>query len=247
MKLFMPASCHQTGKRSNNEDAIFPEAPTEENRLFLVCDGVGGNAKGEVASSLVCEGFSSLFETRPIMSVNEASYLSKGLVFVEEQFEDYIAHNPKSHGMATTLALLWLSDSENKALIGWVGDSRVYHIRNGEILFQTRDHSVVQDLLEMGEITEEEAKTHPKRNVITRAINGLNPTRIDQEVISELKPNDFFLVCSDGLLESVNSENIGLWFKEDCTPIEIKKRILDDIRDKAQDNYSMFILKLMDT
>ena len=157
---------------------------------------------------------------------------------------DYLETHPEATGMASTLTLLLISDEGDKALIGWVGDSRVYHIRDGEILFQTKDHSVVQGMVDMGEITEEEAQTHPKRNIITRAINGTNPTRIDQEIITDIKKNDFFFLCTDGILETLTKNEVLAWFKAQTSAEEVKSKILANAKDVTKDNYSMYIIKI---
>jgi protein phosphatase len=244
MKLFSPVHCHEIGQRSNNEDTIYPSVATEHTRLFIVCDGVGGQAKGEVASSMVCRGFSNYILENPIENIEDETYLTSALQQVELNMGDYLEAHPEANGMASTLTLLLIPDKEEKALIGWVGDSRVYHIRDGEILFQTKDHSVVQSMVDMGEITEEEAQTHPKRNIITRAINGANPTRIDQKIVSEVKKNDFFLLCTDGILETLTKKEILEWFKSQASAEEIKSKILAYAKDVTKDNYSMYLVKI---
>ncbi|RYC50093.1 PP2C family protein-serine/threonine phosphatase [Flagellimonas olearia] len=244
MKLYLPVHCHEIGQRSNNEDAIYPEEVSEKNRLFMVCDGVGGQAKGEVASSMVCTGLSKYLSENPMGNIEDETYLPSALQSIEQHMGEYLETHPEAMGMASTLTLLLISDTDNKALIGWVGDSRIYHIRDGEVLFQTKDHSVVQSMVDMGEITEEEAQTHPKRNIITRAINGTNPTRIDQKVIGDIKANDFFFLCSDGIMENLSKKEIGAWFKESKTVDEIKSNILANAQGVTKDNYSMYLIKI---
>lgn len=246
MKLYVPVHCHELGQRTNNEDAIYPKEASENTRLFMVCDGVGGQAKGEVASSLVCKGFSKYLNENPMEDIEDGTYLTLALQSVEQQMGDYLEKHPEAMGMASTLTLLMISDKEEKALIGWVGDSRVYHIRDGEVLFQTKDHSVVQSMVDMGEISEEEALTHPKRNIITRAVNGVNPTRIDQKVIADIKVNDFFLLCTDGILEHLDEERITLWFRDKVSVQGIKSEIMENAKDGTKDNYSMYIIKIKD-
>ncbi|MCR9226810.1 MAG: protein phosphatase 2C domain-containing protein [Flavobacteriaceae bacterium] len=244
MELFLPAHCNEIGQRSNNEDAIYPYTASKDARLFMVCDGVGGQAKGEMASSMACENLAAFVRERPITDIKDASYMPTALQYVEQQMETYLGNHPEAVGMATTLTFLYLSDIEKKALIAWIGDSRAYHIRDGQILYRTKDHSVVQGMVDVGEITEEEAQTHPKRNIITRAINGSNPTRIDQKVIVDIKKNDFFLLCTDGILESLNNNIITSIFKKDASVEEIKSYVLCKAKGMTMDNYSMFIIKV---
>lgn len=246
MKLYVPVHCHELGQRTNNEDAIYPKEASEKTRLFMVCDGVGGQAKGEVASSLVCQGFAAYVSENPIGTIENSMYLPLALQSVEQNLGTYLETHPEAKGMATTLTFLLISDEEEKALIGWVGDSRVYHIRDGKILFQTKDHSVVQGMVDMGEITEEEAQTHPKRNIITRAINGTNPTRSDQHVITDIKKDDFFFLCTDGILEHLDEERISLWFRDKASVQGIKSEIMENAKDGTKDNYSMYIIKIKD-
>ncbi len=243
MNIYQPAYLNELGGRSNNEDSIIPTSPSNQDRLYLVCDGVGGQAKGEIASAIVCEYFQRYFQENQI-EIHKKEFLENGLDEVESHLKTHIEVHPECSEMATTLTLLYLSEKENKALIGWVGDSRVYQIRNGEILFQTKDHSEVQSLIDMGEISEEEAENHPKKNVITRAISGKNTTRIDQKIIDDIQPDDFFLLCSDGILENLNKTKIQQWFTSENNPENIKNEILNNALNKTKDNFSMHLIKI---
>lgn len=246
MKLYQPEYLNKLGGRTNNEDAVYPVPPTENDTVFLVCDGVGGQAKGEVASKLICKHF-PIYLNALSGNVDDEVVLEKGLRYVEEKLQDYAKKNPDSQDMASTLTILYRSEKENIALLGWVGDSRIYHIRNGEILFQTKDHSHVQNLLEMGEISEEEAKIHPKKNIITRAVNSRTHTRIATYRIDDIIENDFFLMCSDGILENLDNEIIKEWFKIETHPETIKNQIQVNAKGKTKDNYSMYLIKIKAT
>src|SRR5690606_16489553 len=139
----------EEGKRPYNEDYLFADS---NSGFFIVCDGVGGSNKGEVASRKACEYFSESLKNSSDFSLTG---LEKALVQCENKFDEYTRQNPDAKGMATTLTLLkFLS---GKAVIAHIGDSRVYHIRNGEILFQTTDHSFVNELVASGFLTPEEA------------------------------------------------------------------------------------------
>jgi len=246
MNIYPSAYLNELGSRSNNEDSIFPDSPSIEDRLFLVCDGVGGQDKGEVASKLICNYFPEYFSENQ-NDIYDKEYLESGLQFIEKQLKNHIKSHSECSGMASTLTLLYLSKKDNKALIGWVGDSRVYHIRDGEILFQTKDHSEVQSLIDMGEITEKEAEGHPRKNIITRAISGINPTRIDQKIIENIKPNDFFLLCTDGVLENLDTNIIKQWFLKENDPDKIRMLILNKATNKTKDNFSMYLVKIKNT
>jgi len=96
----------------------------------------------------------------------------------------------------------------------------------------------------MDEITEQEAENYPRKNIITRAISGINPTRIDQKIIENIEPNDFLLLCTDGVLENLNKDKIREWFKKNTNPDKIRSLILDNAKNKTKDNFSMYIVKI---
>ncbi|MBO5932872.1 MAG: serine/threonine-protein phosphatase, partial [Bacteroidaceae bacterium] len=176
MKYILKAyNIWELGQRANQEDSIYPEygKATDSDRLFILCDGMGGHSSGEVASQTVCSSMSS--------SVLNNCPDSEGS-FSDEDFkialdDAFNALDAKDNGavkkMGTTLTFLKLHS--DGCTIAHIGDSRVYHIRPGkeaadtEILFQTVDHSLVNDLIKIGELTPEEAKFSKQKNVITRA------------------------------------------------------------------------------
>ncbi|MEO1030854.1 MAG: protein phosphatase 2C domain-containing protein [Bacteroidota bacterium] len=242
--MYAPVYLNEIGQRENNEDSIYPKNPSLHDRLFIVCDGVGGRSKGEVASALVCERFAEYINQHHKNHVSKA-YFESGLKYVEEKMENYIKGNAEAFKMATTLTLLYFSTDYKAAYVIWIGDSRIYHIRNREILFQTKDHSEVQSLIDMGEITQLEAENHPRRNVITRAVSGASrPTRLDYKEISDVLSNDFFLLCTDGILENLNHQKINMWFDKDSNPEDIKNKIETHAYKNTRDNYSMYLLKM---
>ncbi|GAA3614893.1 protein phosphatase 2C domain-containing protein [Flavivirga amylovorans] len=241
--IYLPVSLNELGQRANNEDSIYPEIATLNDRLFIVCDGVGGHSKGEVASALVCENFAQFIKQNNQDAISK-NFFESGLRYVETKMEDYVNNDSGCSKMATTLTLLYFSEDYKLAYLIWVGDSRIYHIRDGKVLFQTKDHSEVQSLIDMGEITEQEALNHPRRNVITRAISGSsNPTRIDYKQIDEIHSNDFFLLCTDGILENLNEDKIEKCFNVESDPQEIKEKIIAHSYKNTRDNYSMYLIK----
>ena len=174
-----PWAVSEKGGRLNNEDSIFPlpETANSNQNLFLVCDGVGGAEKGEIASSLACESFQTFFSTFREGEPN-ADFINKAIRYTEARFDDYVAIHPEAKGMATTLTMTFVGTTG--ITLAHVGDSRIYHFRKGEILFQTEDHSLVNSLVKLGKITHEEVTHHPQRNVIIRAIQGTDhPTEAD--------------------------------------------------------------------
>ena len=243
MKIYTPQYLNEIGKRANNEDRIFP-IPGEvspSDQLFLVCDGVGGQEKGEVASALICKHLPAYVKDERNRT-DPKQLLPEALAFTEQKMRTYIKKHPSSAGMASTLTCALLKSTT--AVVGWVGDSRIYHIRAGKVLFQTKDHSHVQLLIDQGELTEQEARLHPRRNIILRAINGDQPVQLDQQILTDLYPDDFLLLCSDGLLETLDTEKIQRWFTRDQSPEQLKSLILENAKEQTQDNYSMYLLKI---
>ena len=227
----------ETGKRPYNEDYLFAHP---DSNLFLVCDGVGGSSKGEGASRKACGTFADHLLGTSDFSVEG---IEKALVHTESQFDEYTRENPDAQGMATTLTLLKLFPE--KAVLAHIGDSRVYHIRDGEILFQTTDHSFVNELVASGFLTPEEAKTHPKRNQITRAIQGSeHPTYIDVHTVESIQEEDYFLLCSDGILEAIDEDFIQRNFLKENNLEQLKGRILEICRELSSDNFTAIVIKI---
>jgi len=245
MKIIIndPQSLNEIGGRSNNEDSIFPLLGNASNddRLFLVCDGVGGNEKGEMASRLVCDSFAKYFEQKPTETSNEA-YIAEALKYAEANIDKYISENPQATGMGTTLTLLDLQN--DKAIIAHIGDSRVYQIRNGEIVFVTSDHSMVNKLLKEGILTIEQAKDHPQKNVITRAIQGKNikPTKADVFIQGDVQVGDYFFLCTDGILEQISDIILCDIISANTSDEEKKDEINLRCKGKTQDNYSCYLI-----
>lgn len=244
-ELLLSSAINEIGQRANNEDSIFPnsEISSSLTNLFLVCDGVGGHAKGEIASDLVCSQLARFYEQEQI-EVSTPELIERGVQFVENQFDSYMLSNPDSSGMGTTLTLLHLH--RQGASLAHIGDSRIYHLRGGEILYRTKDHSFVQTLIDLGEITEEEAANHPHRNQITNAIQGASVRRAkpSQHSISDLQAGDLFILCTDGILESVTDEDLKSFSRDgyEVDTIALKMRTLCE--GHSRDNFSAYIVKL---
>jgi serine/threonine protein phosphatase PrpC len=239
-----PAAINQVGSRSVNEDTIYPELGEGGNTddLFMVCDGIGGAEQGEVASKLACQGFVDFFNKQKI---NESTtvLLNEALVLVEKTFEDYVTINPAAKGMGTTLTLVHFHDQG--ATLSHCGDSRIYHIRKGEILFQTEDHSLVNEMLKNKILTKEEAANHPKKNVITRAIQaGHKKEILDTHFIKDIRPKDYFFMCTDGILEQVTNEVLENTLDGKITPQDGIKVISNYCDGKTKDNYSAYLIQV---
>ena len=184
--------------RHNNQDSMYAGP-----RLIAVADGVGGAAGGEVASSVTITAISSL-DTDPITDPDAA--LAEAADRADTSIRDTIARDPSLAGMSTTLtAILATADA---LTLAHIGDSRAYLLRTGALTQLSHDHTLVQSLIDEGEITEEEALTHPRRSWITRSLDGRGLPDIDLTTL-EIQPGDRFLVCSDGLSSYVSETDIA--------------------------------------
>ena len=246
-----PITFSFTGQRTNNEDFVYPAHPTSDMRLFMVCDGIGGWDKGEVASRLVAEAIADYFEQYPLVAATE-TYLTDAITHAHLALAEYLQQNPLLSRMGSTLALLYLD--EGGATVAHVGDSRVYQLRNGQILHQTQDHRYVLELVAEGIITEEQAQTHPRRNSLSRSIgvesNNPNP-KIDKPTISylvDIQEGDCFFLCTDGVLEQLTEEKLKVVFQhtsshEGMSQIE---KILFSCQDQTRDKYSGCLVSIHD-
>ena len=175
--------------RANNQDAPIV---SEKLRLYGVADGMGGHKGGEVASTSARDDLLRELEGK----TPSVAALSGAIEEVNRQIYHQQEHDDALTGMGTTLSVLWMSD--NFVYIGHVGDSRVYLLRDGEFKQMTLDHSLVEQLVREGALTEEEAQNHPMRNIITRAIGTDESVEVDV-VVEERRKGDLWLACSDGL------------------------------------------------
>lgn len=187
--------------RKNNEDAAWSDI---EKQLFIVADGMGGYVAGEVASVMAIES------VRQSVTLEQKDPPPEVLRQAFYQANDSIYSEAKKHqeftGMGTTLSALWIVDG--RAYISHVGDSRIHLIRAGEITRLTQDHSLVGELVREGGLTEEEAMAHPQKNVLTRALGCNSLVEVDMYDL-EIKDDDYFLLCTDGLSNLITSEEMA--------------------------------------
>ncbi len=215
------------GSRPTNQDCYY----VNEN-LFIVCDGVGGKPYGEVASKLACTSISDYFKSNPC-AVYDVNYVNKALQYAIKQFQETENKYPELKNMATTVVQIAFNSSG--ASIAWLGDSRLYHIRKGQILFVTQDHSLVNDLRKQGET--DESKLAGIRNFITNSLSANNKGIFSSHTItqSEIQKDDFFFLCTDGVLENLTNEIL-------CTELTNK----NTLEEKAQNIFSLCVGKTRD-
>ena len=232
------------GKRNNNEDSVFPlpELVSASDRLFLVCDGVGGSSRGEIASSMACDVINTFFKTF-LKGDPDAAFVNKAIQYVETCFDSYTTEHPEALGMATTMTLAYVMSSS--VLIAHIGDSRIYHLRKGKILYQTEDHSLVNSWIKLGKISKEEAVKHPQKNIILRAIQGSKrPTEADVTVLNDIQEGDLILLCTDGVIESFTNQELETLFSVRELLDAKKEKIVERCLMNSKDNFSFSIIPI---
>ena len=190
-------------KRTNNED-VFKIEP--KLGFCLVADGLGGAAAGEVASRIFLESAMKVFQhpiDRTVINVTQRVQIS--FLMANEAIMNHVKENPAHKGMSCTAELLGFSEEE--FVLGHIGDSRTYRLRDGQLRKLTQDHSFVQQLIDKGILTPENARKHPLRNVIHKAV-GID-RQIELDIVrSKFLPQDQYLLCSDGLTDMVTENMI---------------------------------------
>lgn len=224
------------GSRSSNQDAYFAGE-----KLFIVCDGVGGAAYGDVASKLACSSFVDFFKQNPA-AIYDCAFLNKALEYTISKFKESENQHPEMKGMATTVVLI--AFDKDGAIVAWLGDSRLYHIRNEEILFVTEDHSLVNELRKQGNTDEEKLKNI--RNYITKSLNASGQHELSFQGISktEMKQGDYFFLCSDGVLENITNEILCTELTTKNTLEEKAQKILSHCEGKTGDNFTFQIIEI---
>lgn len=240
--LNTPVFFSEKGIRENNEDSVYPNSGifTGREDLFMVCDGVGGAARGEVASKLACTAFADYFSENEIGPT--ADEVLKAFDFVQFEFDNYLQKEPFAKGMGTTLVLLYFHTQG--ATVAHCGDSRLYHFRRGEIIWRTIDHTPVNDLLRQGIITREEALQRPKSNRITRAIQGYTVHRSlpEIQIINDIAPGDLFFLCSDGVYECISDNNLSQVMASGYSISEKMQILKNSCQTHSGDNFSAYLI-----
>lgn len=244
IEIYQPQAIWELGQRDNQEDSIFPAfgKATDDDRLFILCDGMGGHEHGEVASQTVCKAMSDT-----ILSLSKLSFTDDDLLYALQAAYRQLDCLDNSHlkKMGTTLCLLYFHQGGLTA--AHIGDSRIYHIRPKEnrILYQSRDHSLVYDLYQAGEISYEEMRTSPQKNIITRAIQPGEESRVRPAIvhIADIQPGDYFYICSDGMLEQMDNDGLCRLLSSDG-PDEKKRMQLIAATSDNKDNHSAYLIHI---
>ena len=218
--------------RKQNEDAAWLD---EKRAVFAVADGMGGHKAGEVASAMAIAAIKA-------MAVEHRAPSAAALKDAVNAAHEAIAAHAKAHeecaGMGTTLSVLWRGG--NYVYIAHVGDSRIYRLRSGKLEQITQDHSLVQELVTAGLITRQQARTHSRRNIITRAL-GTEGDNTPDILVTDVKKGDIFLLCSDGLTEMVEDEAIEKTLLENALEQAADSLIAQALAAGGRDNVSLVL------
>ncbi|MEU7001509.1 Stp1/IreP family PP2C-type Ser/Thr phosphatase [Nonomuraea sp. NPDC046570] len=223
--------------REGNEDSAYASG-----RLLAVADGMGGHAHGEVASSVAIAAMASLEESQQggdLLNAIEAAVRD-----ANRKLHEMVGRDPSLKGMGTTLtAMLW--NGTQVALVH-VGDSRAYLLRRGELYQITHDHTLVQQLVDDGRITAEEAATHPQRSILLRALDGSG--EVDPDLtLREAQVGDRYLLCSDGLSGVVSAETLHATLTNIDDPDEVVRQLIDLAnRGGGPDNITCVLADVLD-
>lgn len=249
------------GRRENMEDylLIHPCHSSNESTVLIVCDGMGGNEKGEVASKLAGEAFMTNLcrnEAFQKFSLHQSNFIDErtgnevirfledAFSKVQEEFDEYLSLNPGSAGMGTTAVVALLIN--NSVAVLHCGDSRLYHVRNGRCLWHTSDHSLVMEWVQQGRITEAEAAVHPRKNIITRAIQGnmVHIVKPDVHLINDILSGDYFFLATDGVREGVPDDELFEILGSDKGEDDKLNIITERCTLNSRDNFSAVLVKV---
>jgi len=229
--------------RSGNEDNFFAEADVRRG-IFVVADGMGGHAAGEVASEMAVQIVSRhLLALTTVLDRAAAEKLALAMREANRAIYDRMLAEVDKQGMGTTASVLVLSD--NQFLIGQIGDSRIYLLRDGSLTQITKDHSYVQEQVDAGLLTLEQARYHPYSNVITRCV-GANEMVETDIYEGEMKAGDVFLLASDGLTGMVDDRRLQQMLLARSGPGRIVDALIAEANGRGGlDNITAIVVQVM--
>lgn len=216
-----------TGKvRTHNEDSVTILKNASGEHLMIVCDGMGGHRKGEVASSMAIAALGTRFNKISSIGskLDAVNWLNDSISEINKNILEYAAANPDSMGMGTTIVVALLT--HNYLIFGNIGDSSGFVLKKGKLHKVTKDHTLVNLLVQAGNLTEEEAKFHPKKNVLMKALGAAEKCELD--IFDVDMTVDGIFLCSDGLTNMLTFEQIEKVLDE--TEITIEEKVSKLIR-----------------
>jgi len=240
MTTLSAAGSHVGKVRANNQDSGYAGE-----HLFVVADGMGGHAGGDVASAMTLQSIADM--DRPFESADEAARaLSSALLDANQELAEAVFEHPELTGMGTTVS--GFVRVGHRLAIAHIGDSRIYRWRAGRLTQITKDHTFVQRLVDSGRISAEEAAVHPRRSVLMRVLGDVDLTpEIDTEIV-DTEPGDRWLLCSDGLSGFVSEERMAELLAEHPDAAAAVEALIDESLDEgAPDNVTIVIVGVNDS
>ena len=246
IKIYPPQTIYETGKRDNQEDAISPalgNAAADEH-VFVLCDGMGGHEHGEVASQTVC---SAIYDYIHRHWPDDNRVGDQLILDAIQTAYDALDAKDSDTGkkMGTTLTLVVLH--EGGCTAAHIGDSRIYHLRTAEqrLLYRSRDHSLVADLYQAGEISYEEMATSPQKNIITKAMQPGEDNRVRPDIvhIGNLRAGDYLYLCSDGMMEQMDDTELTRLLCAKESDADKRQRLIKETAGNS-DNHSAHLIQI---
>lgn len=223
-------------RRKVNEDSLLARS---DSGLWAVADGMGGHVAGDVASQKVCEALRRLPVTDGLDRLVDDAVAA--LRHANRELVDLAATRESNTSIGSTVVGLAISDGQFRCF--WAGDSRAYRLRDGEIEQLTRDHSLVQDLLDAGMLSADEAVDHPNSNIITRAVGVAEELNVET-MGGEVRPGDQYLLATDGLTRMVADDELATALST-WQPDEAAGRLIDVVLSRgAPDNVTMVVVRV---
>lgn len=243
MQIHVGAGTDVGRVRTGNEDNFFAEAD-DRRGVFVVADGMGGHAAGEVASEMAVTIVSRhLLGLSSVRDAGASPLVSKSLQEANRAIFDRMLAEADKQGMGTTASVMVLSD--HGYLIGQIGDSRVYLYRDGALAQITKDHSYVQEQVDAGLLTPEQARYHPYSNVITRCVGASD--EVEADIYSgEVRVGDVFLLCSDGLTGMVDDRRLAQLLMARSGPGRIVDSLIAEANGRGGlDNITAIVIQVL--
>lgn len=234
------AVSHVGRVRSNNQDSGYAGR-----RLFLVADGMGGHAGGDVASAIATRRISEVADADYASSAEAVGALEQALLSANRTLEETVADHSELTGMGTTVSAVLVQ--QDRVVIAHIGDSRVYLLRSGELSQVSTDHTFVQRLVDAGRITAEEAMVHPRRSVLMRVLGDVESSPEIDTLVIDTHPGDRWMLCSDGLSGVVPFDEIHEMLSSDAGAKQVADRLVKASLDGgAPDNVTVVVVDIGD-
>jgi protein phosphatase len=235
----------EVGRERKQEDYIWPMPgkATVNDKVFVVCDGAGSFDKGEIASRLICEFMAAKVLKFAELKMSD-ELINKLLAEARERLVSYARAYRLDTDLSTTFSMLILYDQ--KVLISWLGNSRIYHVREGEILFSTENNSLLNESESISEISRNNDALRPQNASIEHVIKAdSSPIYAETQWIEDVRDGDYFLLCSKGLVENVMDDDIkSLLSRDDKGDSDLARSFNQLAFGKTLNNYSMYLIRV---